>query len=520
MPGRAWNEPLTLHVVREACRPPTPCTASGTAASGRRTAGCSGSSCRAGRVAVVGGGPLGRDAAEHEAPRETRVDAEFEAVVDARVVRQTTSCTLLIMPRLAGFRLYIVIDLAAAIRQIGIRRTVMVNGVKSSTGSTQRVLGVLKVVELPVVVAAGHRRRAGTARAASRRSLPSWWRAAGPDRTACRRRECRNSGSSSRPSSLNWKLPVASRIVPLRSTIGPGARIGLAASGFSDAVRPSACWREELADRGLQRRLAGAEEIVGGAARTDQSFQHGMHDRRDVARAPAPPRHEAARRRGLLGRRRVEVVVARAVGSVSRFSVHLSCAKTPKLAFRFSFAAVRRVAQRRRCSASARRRRCSRRSAPTCRRAARPSVVDQPHCWFMPTLRLCEPVTYDRFAIAVPDLIEVVVRRCCRRDRAHARWRVEILDVERADFGLVLELVGRHGERLANLEQQPAASAATSISACAAYCSGVGSQYDASGEMHETRIAAGGRAADVEALRAALRIVEGATRSLFRCDNC
>ncbi len=45
--------------------------------------------------------------------------------------------------------------------------------------------------------------------------------------------------------------------------------------------------------------------------------------------------------------------------------------------------------------------------------------------------------------------------------------------------------------------------------ACAAYCSGVGSQYDASGEMHDTVLPLVAVQPDVEALGAALRFVEG-----------
>jgi hypothetical protein len=60
-----------------------------------------------------------------------------------------------------------------------------------------------------------------------------------------------------------------------------------------------------------------------------------------------------------------------------------------------------------------------------------------------------------------------------------------VLDVERADLRLVLELVGRHGERLADLEQQAPVIGVVHL-ICDAYCSGVGSQYDASGEMHDT----------------------------------
>ena len=255
------------------------------------------------------------------------------------------------------------------------------------------VLGPRLVVELPAIVAAGHRDVREAARAAPR-SVSSQLLPRGRSGSIC-------SEPAGRPKltlvvapiSLNWSC--RSRRPPGRCRPGR-SRCACSTGRPADSATTSArarSPRRNLPIDVLSAVLPLPNRSNDAPARIDQSFQHGWQDLPGTLRAGT----NGIGRRRLVRVRRVEVVEA---GAAEERQAVLA-----------SIDPARRRRSRRSSVVEPRHRRVAHGDRVHRHGALFTNVsmdmfarlsrrfVESPHSWFTPTLRLCEPVTYDSLAL-------------------------------------------------------------------------------------------------------------------------
>ena len=172
------------------------------------------------------------------------------------------------------------------------------------------------------------------------------------------------------------------------------------------------------------------------------------------ARRLSRGRHEASTGRRLLGYRRVEIVEARAVGQRQLLQRPFVLREQPEVGVQVLSPLERRIRQADRAR---------RRHTVLIHVGQHGNVAAALHFrGFVPPLLVHADLhvvgagRVGHIRHRVPDLIEVVLGSGRGRDGTHARRRVEMLDVERSVFRLVIEFVRGHGQRLTNLEEQAA----------------------------------------------------------------